>query len=118
MQAYYSSSVNIFTIRTKQTGSQDLTLYLQDMYLLTNQSSSLTYDWNDEQQILQFTASIDNARVGGEYRAWIKDGCDNQLWDGSIQVYASQSIDKPEYKTQANDGYKSNLSTNEYIIME
>lgn len=118
MQTYYSGSTNIFSIRTKSTGSSDLTLHLQDMLLLTNQSASLSYDWDKDEQLLQFTASIDNPRVGSEYRAYIQDGCDNNLWNGSIQVFKSQSIDKPNYVNQTTDGYKSNVTSNEYIILE
>lgn len=118
MQSFYSGSTNIFSVRTKSTGSSDLTLYLQDMLLLTNQSSSLSYDFNAEEQLLQFTASIDNPRVGSEYRAYITDGCNNNLWNGSVQVYGSQSIDKPVYINQTTDEYKSNVTSNEYIILE
>lgn len=118
MQTYYSGSTNIFSVRTKSTGSSDLTLYLQDMLLLTNQSSSLSYSWDGDEQLLQFTASIENPRVGSEYRAYITDGCDNNLWNGSVQVYKSQSIDKPVYTQQTTDEYKSNVTSNEYIILE
>jgi len=31
-------------------------------------------------------------------------------------VYGSQSIDKPNYTTQ-NDGYVSNVTNNEYIVL-
>jgi hypothetical protein len=66
--------------------------------------------------MLQFTASIASASVGDEYRAYITDeSC--SIWNGSIQVYGSQSIDKPAYTTQ-NDGYVSHISENEYIIMD
>lgn len=120
MQSFYISGSNVFSIRTKSTGSSDLTLYLQDMFLNTNQSSSLTYDWDGDEQLLQFTASIQNASVGNEYRAWIEDGCNNRLWNGSVQVYGSQSIDKPVYTNQLpiEDGYVSNVTTNEYIILD
>lgn len=118
MQSWYISGSNVFTIRTKSTGSSDLTLYTEDMLLLTTTSQSISdYTFNAEQQILQFTASL-TASVGDEYRAYIKDGCNNNLWNGTIQVYASQSIDKPNYTNQNTSGsWISNDTANEYIIL-
>jgi hypothetical protein len=66
--------------------------------------------------MLSFTASIGNAIVGEEYRAYLTDGIDT-LWNGSIQVFTSQSIQKPEYNTQ-NDGFISHPSANEYVIID
>ena len=118
MQSYYISGSNVFTFRTKPTGSSDLTLYLEDMLTLTTSSAAISgYTFNGEQSILQFTASL-TASVGDEFRAYIKDSCDNDLWDGSIQVYASQSIDKPSYINQNTSGsYISHDSANQYIIL-
>lgn len=118
MQSYYISGSNVFTFRTKPTGSSDLTLYLEDMFTLTTSSVAISgYTFNPEQSILQFTASL-TASVGDEYRAHIKDSCNNNLWDGTIQVYASQSINKPEYRNQNTSGsYISSDSSNEYIIL-
>jgi hypothetical protein len=119
MLAYYISGSNNYTIRTAPTASSNLTLHLQDMYLLTNQSSSLTYTYNAYESILSFTASIDKAEVGSEYRAYISDGT-GSIWNGSIQVYTSQSIDKPNYTNQIplEDVYISRESDNEYIILD
>ncbi len=118
MQSYYISGSNVFTFRTKPTGSSDLTLYLEDMFTLQTSSASISgYTFNGEQSILQFTASLDTIEAA-EYRAYIKDSCENNLWDGTIQVYASQSIDKPNYRNQNTSGsYISNNSGNEYIIL-
>ena len=116
MLSYYISGSNAFTIRTKPTGSSNLTLHLQDMYLLTNQSQSLSYIYDVYQSMLSFTASIASASVGSEYRAYISDSTCS-IWHGSIQVYASQSIDKPNYTNQ-NDQYISNVTENEYIILD
>jgi hypothetical protein len=87
------------------------------MYTLVNTSSSISgYTYNAYQSLLQFTASIASANVADEYRAYISDTTCS-IWDGSIQVYSSQSIDKPAYLNQ-NDGYISNLSENEFIILD
>lgn len=117
MLSYYISGSNVFTIRTKPTGSSNLTLHLQDMYTLVNTSASIaTYSYNAYQSMLSFTGSIPSASVGDEYRAYISDTTCS-IWDGSIQVYSSQSIDKPAYVNQ-NDGYISHLSENEFIILD
>ena len=119
MLAYYISGSNIFTIRTAPTGSQSRTLHLQDMMTLRNSSSSISpYSYNAYESMLSFTASL-NAYVGDEYRAYISDGT-SSIWHGSIQVYTSQSIDKPNYTNQIplEHVYKSNLTNNEYIILE
>ena len=118
MQSYYLEGANVFTFRTKPTGSSDLTLYLENMLTLSTSSAAISeYTYNAEQSILQFTASL-TASVGDEYRVHINDSCDNRLWDGTIQVYASQSIDKPAYINQNTTGsYISNDSANQYIIL-
>lgn len=117
MLAYYISGSNGFTIRTQPTGSSSLTLRLQNMYTLVDTTSSISsYSYNAYESMLSFTASIVSASVGDEYRASITSGTAS-IWHGSIQVYASQSIDKPVYKTQ-NDGYVSHVTENQYIIMD
>lgn len=118
MQSYYISGSNVFTFRTFQTGSGDLTLNLENMLTLSTSSVSLSsFTFDAEQQILAFTASL-TASVGDEFRAYIVDSCDNQLWDGTIQAYASQSIDKPNYTNQNTTGsFISNMTSNEYIIL-
>lgn len=120
MQAYYISGSNVFNIRTKPTGSQNLTLHLQNMLTLVNTSSSISpYTFAPYESTLTFTASIANAKVGDEYRAYISDSTCS-IWHGSIQVYTSQSIDKPNYTNQIplEYVYKSRLSDNEYIILD
>jgi hypothetical protein len=118
MQSWYISGSNVFTIRTAQTGSSDLTLSLEDMLTLSTSSVAISdYTFDTEQQILQFTASL-TASVGDEFRAYITDSCNNTLWNGTIQVYASQSIDKPAYINQNTSGsFISNDTANEYIIL-
>ncbi len=119
MLAYYISGSNLFKFRTEPTGSSNLTLHLQNMYTLVNTSSSLTYTFDSYEGLLQFTASITSASVGDEYRAHISDGT-GSIWHGSLQVYTSQSIDKPNYINQipADEQYISNVTDNEYIILD
>jgi len=89
------------------------------MLTLKNTSSSIyPYTYNAYESMLSFTASL-TASVGAEYRAYITSGT-SSIWNGSIQVYTSQSVDKPNYTTQIplEKVYKSNLTTNEYIILD
>jgi hypothetical protein len=87
------------------------------MTRLTNTTASLSgVTYNTYESMLSFTASISGAIVGEEYRAFINDNS-GSIFNGSVQVFTSQSISKPEYKTQ-NDGFISNPSTNEYVIID
>jgi hypothetical protein len=117
MLTYFISGSNGYTLRTSQTTGNVFTMSLQDMTRLTNTTASLSnISYNDCESMLSFTASIGNAIVGEEYRATLTSG-NNTLWNGSVQVFTSQSIDKPEYKTQ-NDGFISHPSANEYVIID
>lgn len=117
MLTYFISGSNGYTLRTSQTTGNAFTMSLQDMTRLTNTTASMTnISYNDCESMLSFTASISNVVIGEEYRATLTDGVDT-LWNGSVQVFTSQSIDKPIYKTQ-NDGFISHDSSNEYVIID
>ena len=124
MLTYYSSSNNVWTFRVQPTGSSNLTLYMQDMLTLVNSSASLAnYTYDPYESKLQFTASqvstLVSASTGDQYRAYISDTTCS-IWHGSISVFHSQSIDKPNYVNQipVNDVYVSNVTDNEYIILD
>jgi hypothetical protein len=124
MIAYYISGSNNYSFRTQPTGSSQLTLQLQDMLTLVNTSSSISsstrpYTYNAYESLLNWTASLASASVGDQYRAYISDGT-SSIWHGSISVFASQSVEKFEYQSQlgVEERYISNLTQNEYIIME
>lgn len=120
MQAYYISGSNVFTFRTAPTGSSNLTLHLQNMLTLTNSSSLISdYTYDAYESTLQFSASINGASVGDEWRAYISDGV-GEIWNGTISVFTSQSISKPNYTNQIplENVYVSRVSDNEYIIMD
>lgn len=117
MLTYFISGSNGFTIRTEPTSSNSFTMSLQDMTLQKNTTASLvSTSFEGYESLLSFTASIPQAIVGTEYRAKIVNGT-TDIWHGSVQVFGSQSIDKPEYVNQ-NDGYISHTSSNEYIILD
>lgn len=119
MLAYYISGSNSFSIRTQPTGSSDLKLHLQDMSTLVNTSSSLSYTYQPYESLLNFVTAIPSASIGDEYRAYISNGTAS-IWHGSINVFASQSVDKANYTNQIpiDNIYVSNLSDNEYIILD
>lgn len=120
MLAYFISGSNNYSFRIAPTGSSQLTLNLQNMLTLVNTTSSISpYTYDAYEGILNWTASISGAQTGDQYRAFISDRT-GSLWHGSISVFASQSIDKPDYEAQlgVEERYISNLTENEYIIME
>lgn len=121
MITYYISGSNITDIRIKPKCSGSLVLRLQNMSSLQNTTSSIVnYEYDSYQSLLRFTASIASPNIGDQYRAEIINNGTDVVWNGSVQVFASQSIDKPNYVNQIplEDVYVSNLSDNEYIILE
>lgn len=118
MLSYYLDNTNSFSIRTENTSSNQFELRLQDMLTQVNSTASLSgVSFTNYENILAFTASISGAYVGQEFRARVwNSGSVEDIWHGSLQVYGSQSIDKPAYKTQ-NNQYVSNITTNEFIIL-
>lgn len=119
MLAYYISQSNDYTFRTEPTSSNEFTMSLTDMMGLNTFTASMSeVTYSAYESILAFTASIQSASVAGEYRATIlNSGSVEPIWHGSIQVYASQSIDKTGYENQ-NTQYVSHVSENKYIIMQ
>ena len=117
MLSYYISQSNSYTIRTQDTSSNQFTMSLTDMYLLTDTTASLiSASFTPYENLFAFTASISTSIVSGEYRARLfNSGSSDPIWHGSIQVYQSQSVDKSDYETQITQ-YISHESTNEYII--
>ena len=119
MLTYFISGSNGYTFRTGQTACNTFTMSLQDMLAQTNSTASIiSQSYNEYESMVSFTASISNAYVGQEFRATLLTGT-TELWNGSIQVFGSQSVSKPEYINQIpiNSGSISSDSSNEYIIM-
>lgn len=118
MLTYYLNNTNSYTIRTENTSSNVYTMSMQDMYTLTNSTMSLSSaSFTSYENLLAFTGSIVSASVGQELRLTLySSGSTTPIWNSTIQVYQSQSIDKASYTTQ-NNQYISHISTNEYIIM-
>ena len=119
MLTYFISGSNGYTFRTSQTTSTALTMSLQDMLTQVNSTASIaSLSYNQCESMVSFTASISGAYVGQEFRATLTNGT-TDLWNGSIQIFGSQSVSKPEYINQIplNSGSISADSSNEYIIM-
>ena len=119
MLSYYISGSNQFTIRTENTSSGELFLHLDNLY--TNVTSSFdlsgSFQFTPYENILVFSQSLEGVvEVGDEFLLHIMDS-GSKIWDGSLQVYKEQQIVKSEYDTQ-NDGYISNVSNNEYIVLD
>jgi hypothetical protein len=116
MLGYFISQSNYYTIRTEDTGSNEFTMSLTDMMGLNTFTASMSgIDYTAYENILQFTASISGTIVAGEYRATIDSPPAGTIWHGSIQVFASQSVDKAVYENK-NTQYISHESENKYII--
>lgn len=126
MLSYYISASNEYTIRVDSGTLNAVTLSLQNMITQENLTASLTgVSYSSYESILQFTASISGAIVGDEYRAEIfVSGSNESFWNGSLQVFVSQSENKPSYVNQIplpEDGIspkKSNETTNRFIILQ
>ena len=128
MLSYYISQSNEFVIRTENTqsigpdftSSEDLTLVLDDLLTHTETSYPLSasqYSWNPYENIFTFSQSLENVvYTGQEFLVDIVGSVSGSIFRGSMQVYASQSIDKPVYTTQ-NDKFVSEPTDNEYIVL-
>ena len=119
MLSYYISQSNEFTVRTQDTaslnvsGSEDMTLVLQDMMTY----SSSYYTFNPYENILTFSQSLEGSvRDAQEFRVHLSGSVSGSVYSGTMQVFASQSIDKVVYLTQ-NEEFISNTTDNDYIVI-
>lgn len=122
MLSYFGTGSNNFSIHTQTftSSSANLRLDLEDLYLLTTQSFSITgsafISYEPYESILSFSLNIPTTSVAYEYQVSLFDGSES-IYYGTMQVYSSQSVDKTGYLNQ-NTQYKSKLSGNEFIIMQ
>lgn len=121
MQSYYLSGSNLVTIRVAQNVANSYTMSYQDMYLLTNTTQSFSdFTYNSDESLLAFTASINGAIYGSEYRATLNDDSGSTIWNGTFNTFATSSItasNKAVYETQISPDFKSNVTNNEYIVL-
>ena len=119
MLTYFLPGGNGYTIRTSQTTLTAFTMSLQDMLTQTNSTASIvSASYSPCESIASFTASIDNAYIGQEFRVRLTNGI-TDIWNGSLQVFAAQSPAKADYINQIPlDGEVISFdSDNEYIIL-
>jgi len=116
MLSYFISASNEFVVRTENTASSDLTLNTENLFTHETSSYSLSgsYTFTEYENILTFSQSL-SVESGEQYRLTIND-VSGTIWRGAMEVFHSQSIDKTSYQTQR-DGYVSNVSDNEYIVL-
>jgi len=119
MLAYYISQSNEYVIRVQPTSSSTIYMSLQDMYTLENLTASLSgTTYQPYESYISASMSISGAIVGSEYRAALYcSGSTDPIWNGSIQVYSSQSTDKSVYENQI-PPVTSHASDNRYIILK
>jgi len=128
MLSYYISQSNQFTVRTQDTASlvvsgsdiaEDMTLVLQDMMTYSSSYYDLSgsYTFNPYENILTFSQSLEGSvRDAQEFRVHLSGSVSGSVYSGTMQVYASQSIDKVVYTTQ-NEEFISNTTDNDYIVI-
>ena len=86
---------------------------------LTRNKADLSgsYTFNPYENIMTFSQSLENSvRVGQEFRVDLSGSLSGSVYSGTMQVFASQSVDKPVYITQ-NEEFVSNTTDNEYIVL-
>jgi hypothetical protein len=122
MLSYFGTGSNHFSIHTQPfvSSSANLVLNVEDMYLLTTQSFTLSgsafISYNNYESILSFSLQLPTTSVAYEYRLELTN-TGSTIYNGTMQVYSSQSVNKTEYVNQ-NTKYKSHLSRNEFIIIQ
>ena len=134
MLTYFLPGYNTYKIRTKQipSGSNFLRVDVQNMltlddYSFLNNPGQWSYD--ECESIVNVSFNLDIAldvNVGDEYRIFLTPAITSSttpftyfdpVWHGSLQVFASQSVDKPAYVNQLpiEEVFISEDTTNEFV---
>ena len=128
MLSYYISQSNEFVVRTQDTASvvisgsditEDMTLVLQDMMTYSSSYYPLSgsYTFNPYENVFTFSQSLEgHVRDAQEFIVHLSGSVSGSVYSGTMQVYASQSIDKVVYTTQ-NEEFISNTTDNDYIVI-
>jgi len=137
MLTYFLPGSNNYKIRTAQipSGSNFLRVDLQNMltndsYSILNSGSQWSYDQCESIVNISFNLNtLIGVNVADEYRISLIPGISSSavaltyqdpVFHGSLQVFASQSISKPEYINQipVEDEFVSNASTNTFVYWD
>jgi hypothetical protein len=121
MIRYYISASNITTVRVKPLCGNPLDFEAENLYTFEKETKELGFNdfaYNKFQSMLTFAPPLDNPKTGEQYRLVIKDGS-KVVWNGSLEVFTSQSIDKvsPANQIPLEEFYISNETDNEFIIL-
>jgi hypothetical protein len=96
-----------------------MTLVLQDMMTYSSSFYPLSgsYTFNPYENVFTFSQSLEgNVRDAQEFIVHLSGSVSGSIYSGTMQVYASQSIDKVVYMTQ-NEEFISNTTDNDYIVI-
>jgi hypothetical protein len=96
-----------------------MTLVLQDMMTYSSSYYDLSgsYTFNPYENILTFSQSLEGTvRDAQEFIVHLSGSVSGSIYNGTMQVFASQSIDKVVYTTQ-NEEFISNTTDNDYIVI-
>jgi hypothetical protein len=133
MLTYFLPGYNNYRIRTKQipSGSNYLKVDTQNMLTLDDYSFLFNpnqWSYNECESMVDISFNLDIAlevNVGDEYRMVLTPGrivsasvvYSDPVWHGSLQVFASQSVDKPAYVNQLpiEEVFISEDTTNEFV---
>lgn len=137
MLTYFLPGYNTYKIRTAQIPSGSTFLRVDVQNMLTNDSYSFLnspgqWSYNECESIVDVSFNLDialNVNVGDEYRMWLTPAITSStipftyqdpVWHGSLQVFASQSVNKPAYINQIPlDSQRiSRDSSNEFIYWD
>jgi hypothetical protein len=117
MLTYFLGGYNNYTIRTAQipSGSNYLRVDVQNMLTQENYSflnSPGQWSYNQCESMVDISFDLDIAltvNIGDEYRMFLTPAITSSttpftyldpVWHGSLQVFASQSVEKPDYVNQ------------------
>ena len=137
MLTYFLPGYNTYKIRTKQipSGSNFLRVDVQNMLTLDDYSflnSPNQWSYDECESIVNVSFNLDIAldvNVGDEYRIFLTPAITSSttpftyldpIWHGSLQVFASQSVDKTGYVNQipVDEEFISRQSTNEFVYWD
>ena len=137
MLTYFLPGFNTYQIRTKQIPSGSTYLRVDTQNMLTNEDYSFLlnpgqWSYNECESIVNISFSLTiatDAKVGDQYRLVLTPAITSSttpftyldpVWNGSIAVFASQSVDKPAYVNQipVDETFKSRASSNEFVYWD
>ena len=135
MLTYFLGGYNNYHIRTKQipSGSNILAVVTQNMTTQEDFAFNAgSWSYNECESMVGITFNLEialNPIPGDEYRIWLRPAITSSttpyteypsIWDGSLQVFASQSINKSAYVNQipVDEEFISRDSSNTFVYWD